>query len=113
MNKLMSEIKEVFESDANNEAAAAFMDGNIEYYEDAQKVESFLQFKGIDTELEHHHGGEGEGENYYAVYKFTRKGEDPVYVQFQGWYRSYDGSTYDSWFFVEPREVLVTQYFLI
>jgi hypothetical protein len=113
MNKLMSDIKEVFETEGVYAAFASFMEEDFKYYEEGQVLESALNFKGIEFEVEHHHGGEGQGEDYYTVYKFTRKGEDPVYVKFQGYYYSYDGSTFQDWFFVEPREVLVTQYFPI
>lgn len=57
------------------------------------------------------HGGEGEGEDFWSVYKFT-DGTDEVFVQFDGWYQSYNGSTFNKFFFVTPKEVMVTQYFL-
>lgn len=56
------------------------------------------------------YGGEGEGEDYWSVYKFSRGTED-VYIKFDGSYQSYDGSTYDEWYFVTAKPVVVTQYF--
>ncbi len=67
---------------------------------------------GVQMGLADSYGGEGQGEEYWAVYKFEREGET-LYVKFDGCYYSYEGSSYDSWFFVEPREVVVTQYFKI
>jgi hypothetical protein len=67
---------------------------------------------GLDVAFCDNHGGEGEGDSYWSVYSFT-DGDNVVYVQFDGWYASYNGSTYDEWFFVEPKEVLVTQYFKV
>lgn len=55
------------------------------------------------------HGGEGEGSSYYTVYKFT-KDDQEVFVKFDGWYASYDGSYYDKYFLVTPKQVTVTQY---
>ena len=47
------------------------------------------------------------GEDYWSVVKFTR-GNESIYVKFVG-YGAYDGAIFDKWFFVEPREVVVTQ----
>lgn len=68
--------------------------------------------KEVNVKFEHmdEHGGEEQGEDYWSVYKFT-DGTDEVFVKFSGYYQSYDGSTFDSWFFVQPHEVMVTQYF--
>jgi len=54
-------------------------------------------------------GGEGQGEMYWSVYKFT-KGTEAVYVKFNGSYQSYNGSEYDEFFFVEPKEVTRIEY---
>ena len=70
--------------------------------------------KGLNIDYEHvdKHGGEGEGEDYWSVYKFTH-GTDSVYVKFSGSYQSYSGSDYDEWFFVVPKAVEVTQFFRV
>lgn len=68
-----------------------------------------LQKQGIVYKHEDNHGGEGEGEDYWSVYSFTKGGET-VYIQFQGWYASYNGSDFTEWFFVEPQEVKVIRY---
>jgi hypothetical protein len=64
-------------------------------------------------ELEFHHqdnfGGEGCGDDYWSVYKFTN-GTDVAYVKFQGWYQSYNGSEFSEWFFVEPKQQTITVY---
>jgi hypothetical protein len=60
-------------------------------------------------ECEEQYGGEGMGESYWGVWKISRQ-NDIAYVKFDGSYYSYQGSTFDSWFFVEPQQVLVTQY---
>ncbi len=69
-----------------------------------------MQEQNVKFEYVTNHGGEGEGEAFWSVYKFT-DGTDEVFVQFDGYYQSYDGSTFNEFFFVKPREVMVTQYF--
>jgi len=71
-----------------------------------------LDKAGIEHVEQQQHGGEGEGDDYYVVTSFTKDSET-VYVKFQGWYQSYNGSEYTEWFFVEPKEVTVTQYFKV
>ena len=56
-----------------------------------------------------HHGGEEQGIEYWTVYKFSQESE-VCYVKFDGSYYSYDGCTFDSWYFVEPTEKLVVVY---
>ena len=64
-----------------------------------------ISFKNVDS-----YGGEGQGEDYWSVYKFTLDNEI-CWVKFNGWYSSYSGSEYSNFFFVEPKEVTVTKYF--
>lgn len=56
------------------------------------------------------YGGEGQGETYYNIFKFTFAEDDEVYIQFDGWYASYNGAEYQEAFLVEPRQVTVTRY---
>lgn len=65
---------------------------------------------GISLKHEDNYGGEGCGDDYWSVYSFS-KDTEIVYVKFDGSYASYDGSTFDQWYFVEPRQVTVTKYF--
>lgn len=67
------------------------------------------KFPGIKYEHVDHYGGEGEGEDYWTVYKFTKDGKT-VYLKWQGWYRSYNGSEFDYVFEVKPVERVVTFY---
>lgn len=77
--------------------------------DEESEFKSKAQFLGIDMESVDHYGGEGQGEEYWTVWKFT-KGTEEVYFKFQGYYQSYDGATYNEYILVEPKEVLVTQY---
>jgi hypothetical protein len=67
---------------------------------------------GVTFEYVDSYGGEGLGEDFWSVYKFA-KGVNSVLVKFDGSYQSYNGSEYDSWYFVEGREVQVTQFYKI
>jgi hypothetical protein len=64
---------------------------------------------GIDYKQVDHYGGEGQGEEYWTVWQFSRDGET-VLVKFEGWYASYHGADFTEWKFVEPKQVMVTQY---
>ena len=59
------------------------------------------------------YGGEGQGENYYSVYKVTDPSGNYCFVKFNGSYYSYDGANYDRYFQVIGKKVEVIQYFKI
>lgn len=58
-----------------------------------------------------HYGGEGQGDTFYSVAKFT-KDDQECFVQFDGWYASHEGSELDDYFEVVPRTFVkeVTEY---
>lgn len=91
-----------------------FFDENISY-DAAMKEDSLQIFKNnnIFFSLEDSYGGEGQGDSYWSVYKFvnTENNEDVVYVKFDGWYASYSGSEFSRWFFVEPKEETVINFY--
>jgi hypothetical protein len=72
-------------------------------------LKTSLQTNDITVQHIEQHGGEGEGEDYYNVWQFTR-GKETVFVKFHGSYYSYDGSTYSGYFFATPVERTVTFY---
>jgi hypothetical protein len=80
--------------------------------EDDEKFLTLVKKLGLTFECVAEYGGEGCGDEYWTVYKFESEGET-TFVKFDGWYASYQGSEYDNWFYVEPREVLVTRYFKV
>ena len=69
-----------------------------------------LKEKGITYTHVDNYGGEGMGEEYWSVYSFNND-DDLVYVKFDGYYASYNGADFSRWFFVDPKEVVVTQWF--
>jgi hypothetical protein len=115
MTALKEFLKQTLDNGEDMVSDALFESGfdtEIRKYDSQEAIEfkqAFIDNKVI-VNHEDSHGGEGEGDQYWSVYSFT-KGTEKVYVQFDGWYQSYNGSEYNEWFFVVPREVLVTQYF--
>ena len=79
------------------------------YYRGQEDTYDALQGGGINVKLKDGYGGEGKGDEYWTIYEFSN-GNESVYVQFDGWYASYDGSEFDEWFFVEPKEVKVVKF---
>lgn len=53
------------------------------------------------------YGGEGMGDDFWSVYSFNND-YHIVYVKFNGWYASYNGAEYTDWYFVEPKEKVIT-----
>ena len=68
-----------------------------------------LNDANIKFECVEQHGGEGEGDQYWTVYKFTKDGEQQ-FVKFNGWYQSYNGSEMTEYSFVTPKKVEVIVY---
>lgn len=54
-----------------------------------------------------HYGGEGKGEYYNTTWYFPNP---DIYIDFYGWYYSYDGANFDNMTHVEPKEVKVIKY---
>lgn len=116
-NTTLKQLVAVILAEADNGIINSFFESEMidkarKYNEEHTAFRSELAENKISFEHMDNHGGEGEGEDYWSVYKFT-SGTDEVYVQFQGWYASYNGSEFTEFFFVTPREVKVTQYFKV
>ena len=79
-------------------------------YDEAEETifKNNLAEENINVNLEKRFGGEGQGEDYWSVYSFS-KGDDKVLIKFNGWYASYDGSTYEEFYEVkaEPKMIVV------
>lgn len=95
-------------SDVQNEFFQQEMDDVHRKY-DSDEVSEFKASCEFNFMNVAHHGGEGEGEDYWTVYSFTDN-KDTVYVKFQGWYQSYNGAELTEWKFVQPVERMVTFY---
>lgn len=77
---------------------------------DSEEITEFrklLSDAGIAFEFVDRYGGEDRGSDYWSVYSFT-DGMEAVFIQFDGWYASYEGSTYDKFFEVKAVEKTIT-----
>lgn len=77
---------------------------------DSEEITEFrkvLEDAGIAFEEVDRYGGEDQGSDYWSVYSFT-DGMEVVFIQFQGWYASYEGSTYHEFYEVQPVEKIIT-----
>lgn len=79
------------------------------YWDGVEEFNEILQSHGINFEQKEHFGGEGQGDDYYSVYRFFTN-TDECYIKFSGWYQSYSGSDYSEFFVVKPVERMVTFY---
>lgn len=61
-----------------------------------------IRFEFVDR-----YGGEDQGSDYWSVYSFS-DGMQVVFIKFDGWYASYDGSTYEEFYEVQPVEKTIT-----
>lgn len=81
------------------------------YSNSINELRQFIQSECFSIKCVEAIGGEDEGRDYYKVYKFTdtSTGQE-CFVKFQGWYASYYGSEFESYFEVTPQEVVVIEY---
>jgi hypothetical protein len=62
----------------------------------------FENAKSVD-----HHGGEGQGEDYWTVWHFPNP---DIYIEFYGWYSSDWGTEFQGMNHVMPTQVMRTEY---
>ena len=105
----LKETMASFLAENSSELESAFFHEGITDYGDYPEMEEELQQVGIDFECVEQEGGEGEGEHYHTVYKFT-KGKETVFVKFDGWYQSYNGSEMTDYKIVTPQQKVITVY---
>lgn len=81
-----------------------------EWHCDSEEIQAFrklLKDENITFENVDRYGGEDQGSNYWSVYSFS-DGMQVVFIKFDGWYASYEGSTYEEFFEVTPVEKTIT-----
>lgn len=100
-------------AEANNSVLSEFFDCEFQVEPSAWDSEEIIEFRnvllnaGITFEQVDRYGGEDQGSDYWSVYSFS-DGMQVVFIQFQGWYASYEGSTYEEFFEVVPVEKTIT-----
>jgi len=94
--------------DTINEMFVGELDENPRW--DSEEIADFrkqLTEAGITFKLVDRYGGEDQGSDYWSVYSFSDSSE-VVFIQFDGWYASYDGSTFEEFFEVKAVEKTIT-----
>lgn len=100
-------------AEADNSVLSDFFNCELQVKPWAWDSEEIIEFRnvlsdaGITFQFVDRYGGEDQGSDYWSVYSFT-DGMEVVFIQFQGWYASYEGSTYDEFFEVTPVEKTIT-----
>lgn len=109
---LKDKVKDLLDN-AGSEILDSFFESSALNYLDDEDAAKEFQDKAdalcVQFEFKDNFGGGGMGEDYWSVYVFT-DGDETVYVKFDGWYQSYNGSEYTDWSFVQPKEVTVTKW---
>lgn len=106
MTNLKKQVKELLDS-ASREIQQGFFwsqfDDEFSKWDSEEVIlfKTAFQKSGIEYAIEDNYGGEDCGTEYWSVYKFY-KGNEVVYVKFNGWYQSYNGSEYEEWYFAKP-----------
>lgn len=96
-------LKEVFDNHPDLAKVTCFYDSRYDNdITDEFSKFGFSSVKGVD-----HHGGEGEGDQYWSVVEFVHENET-FYVKFYGWYASHYGSDYQGFEQVKPKQVVTT-----
>jgi hypothetical protein len=111
MSTLVADLKEAIASSTNDwsSAASEMFHGNVpgDYYE----IMPELKALGFEFFEEDHHGGEGQGDQYWSVIKITRN-EEVAFIRFYGWYASFAGAemSHSADEFTEVKKVPVESY---
>lgn len=103
----LKEVIDVLLSEKKN-CREFFQECQSRYF--SPRINDWCEENGVTTECVEMHGGEGEGNSFWKVHKFTSSDGQVKYVKFEGWYESYDGAEYECFLFVKPQEVKVIQY---
>jgi hypothetical protein len=100
--KTFDELEPVLENHGSD-----FMDGENPFrpssYEPVKVPEGFEFLETV--ECVEQFGGEGQGDQYFGVWKFG-----DIYIKFYGWYASHAGSEYEGMKEVKPVTKTITVY---
>lgn len=103
---LKAKVKKLLDS-ASSDIMNSFFRSDFDeeistYYEEEEDVafKTALRESGLTVKHVDRYGGEDKGSEYWSVYTFSNANE-AVYVKFNGWYQSYDGSEFDAWYFAK------------
>ncbi len=103
LRKADDEVKDEFHgADVKDKPFTWDEDSVVEFKK--QLAEAKINFELVDR-----YGGEDQGSDYWSVYSFT-DGMQVVFIKFDGYYASYDGSTYEEFYEVTAVEYTSTMF---
>lgn len=105
LQKEIEDILETIDAEHYDTIKEDLMNGE----EDNEDLIQALAKKEISYKLEDSYGGEGQGDDYYAIYSFSR-GDEKIYMKFWGWYASHYGAEYEDCCVVTPKQKTITVY---
>ena len=66
---------------------------------------------GFEIKYEDDFGGEGDGDSYWLVISILElESNEKTYIRFNGYYDSWNGTEWEDWQIVNPKEVSVIQW---
>ena len=92
MSNLVADLKAAIKASEEDwsSAASEMFSGDApsaKYYPIIKELNNL----GFEFYEEDHHGGEGQGDQYWSVIKIT-KGDEVAYIRLSGWYASFSGA---------------------
>lgn len=114
MNEFRKQVEVIIDAEYSAEGWEYRDVNNIFFYSEYSEdscPELFNAFVAANIKVEYadSYGGEGMGDRYWTVYKFSQ-GENVEYLKFDGWYQSYNGAEFSEYFWVKPKQVTVTKF---
>lgn len=79
------------------------------FFNDVYAGKEAFESRGIEVTKVEQVGGEGEGRDYWTVWKFSKDSTE-LFIKFYGFYQSYYGSEYEGYSLVAPKQKMVTVY---
>jgi len=112
MSNIYNKVEQLLVS-ADRDVQREFFNAEIGQEPCRYDDDNIVEFKqeltnaGIKFEFVDNYGGEEQGSEYWSVYSFS-DGNEVTFIKFDGYYASYDGSTYEVFYEVQAVEKTIT-----
>ena len=109
LTQIPDELKDIIDDNGKDFFELYNGDDDLRLYDEIRDEYQSVDLLGWSFKVVQHFGGEGKGDRYYNVVKFTKEDEF-FFVQFEGWYDSNNGSEFTNIRVVQPKEKTITVY---